>query len=188
MRKTFLYGFTIVCFFSAALFSWLFYFHYQEIKGQTVTAWTEDHKADCGIVLTGAINRIPDAFEQLYLKRIKKLIISGVHPKTELRDIFPHRYFYGDLDKGDIILEKRSLTTYGNAQQSLPFVEALNCRDVVLITSKLHMPRAFQTFRNHFPEDIPIYQRATVGKSFRAHPTRVGVEALKSLFYDLWLY
>lgn len=188
MRKAFFYSFVLVSFLAMLMVSWLFYIHYKKIKAQPVTAWTQDHRADCGIVLTGAINRIPDAFEQLYLKRVKKLIISGVNPKTTLQDIFPHRYFYGDLDEGDIILEKTSLTTYGNAQQSLPFVEALNCRDVVLITSKLHMPRAYRTFRNHFPKDIPIYQRATVGKAFKAHPTRVGVEALKSLFYDLWLY
>ncbi|MEM7646179.1 MAG: YdcF family protein, partial [Pseudomonadota bacterium] len=162
--------------------------HYRKIREFPVTAWSEDHRADCGIVLTGGPSRIADAFDQLYLQRIKKVIISGVNPATQLREIFPQRVFFGGLDRGDIILEKRSLTTYGNALQALPLVEALNCKDVVLMTSKLHMHRAFSTFRAYFPEDIPIYKRATVGKRFQPHWTRVWSETLKTVFYDLWFF
>lgn len=166
----------------------LSYGSFKEIRKFPVTAWLEDHEADCAIVLTGGPNRIFDAFEQLYLKRVKKVIISGVNPAAELRDIFPQKSFYGNLDEGDIILEKRSLTTYGNAQQTLPLVEALNCKDVVLITSKLHMYRAFKTFRTHFPEDIPIYKRSTLGRRYVPHWSRVGAETLKAVFYDLWFF
>lgn len=165
-----------------------YYTLFKTIRDFPVTAWLEDHKADCGVVLTGGPNRIDDGFEQLYLKRVKKIIISGVNPSTQLRDIFPQQAFYGDIDLDDIILEKRSLTTYGNAQQALPLVEALNCKDVVLITSKLHMFRAYETFKTHFPEEIPIYKRSTVGKRYQPHWSRVGAEALKTLFYDLWFF
>lgn len=165
-----------------------FYRHFNLIRSYPVTAWLEDHRADCGVVLTGGPNRIDDAFEQLYLQRVKKIIISGVNPTTELRDIFPQQVFFGDLDPDDIILEKRSLTTYGNAQQALPLVEALNCKDVVLITSRLHMYRAYNTFLAHFPAEIPIYRRSTVGKRYEAHWTRVGAETLKTVFYDLWFF
>ena len=170
------------------LFTIKFYQHFNHIRRFPVTAWLEDHKADCGVVLTGGPNRIDDAFEQLYLKRIKKVIISGVNPSVHLREIFPQSVFFGDLDTDDIILEKRSLTTYGNAQQALPLVEALNCKDIVLITSKLHMFRAHSTFKAHFPKDIPIYQRSTVGKRYESHWSRVGAEALKTVFYDLWFF
>lgn len=187
-RKIFFFGISFVF---AILFSYLAIHAYSKfniISHYPVSAWIEDHKADCGIVLTGGPGRIHDALEQLYLKRIKKLIISGVNPAAELIDIFPQKVFYGDLDDGDIILEKRSLTTYGNAQQALPLVEALNCKDVVLITSKMHMYRAYKTFRNHFPKDIPIYQRSTVGKRYSSHWSRDGLETVKAVFYDLWLY
>jgi len=166
----------------------MFYKHFNRVRQYPVTAWLEDHKADCGVVLTGGPNRIDDALEQLYLKRVKKVIISGVNPRTQLRDIFPQKVFFGDLDQDDIILEKRSLTTYGNAQQALPLVEALNCKDVVLITSRLHMFRAFKTFRTHFPQEIPIYRRSTVGRRFQPHWSRVGAEAFKTVFYDLWFF
>ena len=98
------------------------YRYYRIISNYPVTAWTDDHKADCGVVLTGGPNRVMDAIEQLYQRNVKKIIISGVYPGSELRDIFPQKPFYGDLDSDDIILEKRSLTTYGNAQQALPLV------------------------------------------------------------------
>lgn len=164
------------------------YRHFKTIKNYAVTAWTEDHRADCGVVLTGGPNRIDDAIEQLYLKRIKKLIISGVHPTAELREIFSQIMYFGDIDTDDIILEKRSLTTYGNAQQSLPLVEALTCKDVVLITSRLHMFRAYSTFKAHFPKEIPIYRRATGGKRYHPHWSRVWAETVKTVFYDLWFF
>lgn len=166
----------------------LFYQHFKTIGNYPVTSWLEDHKADCAIVLTGGANRLDDAIEQLYLKRVSKLIITGVNPKSELRDFFPKEAFFGDLDPGDIILEKQSLSTYGNAVQTLPLVEALNCKDVVLITSKLHMYRAHKVFRTYFPEEIPIYRRSTVGKRYQAHWSRVAAEAVKTLFYDLWFF
>jgi uncharacterized SAM-binding protein YcdF (DUF218 family) len=172
----------------------LFYFtlmgyrYFNLINKFPITAWAEDHTADCAVVLTGGPNRIEDAFEQLYLKRVKKVIISGVNPAAQLKDIFPQKVFYGDIDEDDIILEKRSLTTYGNAQQALPLVEALNCKDVVLITSKLHMVRAYSMFRKHFPIEIPIYKRSTIGKDFDSHWTRVASEAFKAVFYDFWLF
>ena len=145
----------------------LFYQHFKIIKAYPVTSWTQDHRADCAVLLTGGANRIDDGIEQLYLKRVSKLIIAGVNPKSQLRDFFPQEAFFGSLDPGDIIIEKQSQTTYGNAVQTLPLVQALNCKDVVLITSKLHMFRAYNVFRTYFPEDIPIYQRSTVGRILR---------------------
>ena len=50
------------------LFAVNFYQNFNRISAFPVTAWTEDHKADCGVVLTGGPNRLKDAFEQLYLK------------------------------------------------------------------------------------------------------------------------
>ena len=161
---------------------------YKNIGDTVVTSWSTDHRADCGVVLTGGPNRIGDAVEQLYLGRIKKVIISGVNPAVELADIFPQKTFYGTLNSEDIILEKRSLTTYGNAQQALLLVQALNCKDVVLITSRTHMHRAFKTFRSHFPKEIPIYQRATVGRRLKPHWFRLFTEVCKALFYDFWFY
>jgi uncharacterized SAM-binding protein YcdF (DUF218 family) len=153
-----------------------------------VTSWTEDQTADCAVVLTGGPQRVREGFDLLIRRSVQKLIISGVNPQAELRDIFPQWPFHGGLRESDVILEKHSQTTYGNAQQSLALVEALRCRDIVLITSRVHMYRALSTFRAEFPPTIPIYPRAIVAGSYAPEWGELGWEALKGVFYSFWAY
>jgi uncharacterized SAM-binding protein YcdF (DUF218 family) len=167
---------------------WLFRREKILIASEPISAWTEDHRADCAVVLTGGAGRIREGFDLLAQGQVHKLIISGVHPHATLRDIFPQWPYYGPLRAEDVVLERRSGTTYGNAQQSLPLVEAMRCRSVVLVTSHLHMRRAFQTFRQVYPKEILILTR---GVSSGAVPPRLydlSIEVLKSLFYSLWAY
>ncbi len=161
---------------------------YNRVRSQVVNSWFEDNSADCGVVLTGGANRIREGIDLLAQKSIQKLIISGVHPRATLREIYPLLPFYGSINEQDIVLEKRSTTTYGNAQQTLPLVEALKCRDVVLITSQIHMYRAFKTFRGSFPIQIPILSRAVLAGRSEGGVDEVIWESFKSLFYSLWAY
>ena len=126
---------------------------------------------------------MPDAAEQ-----VRKLIISGVHPHATLREIFPQWPFYGGLHEEDVVLERRSATTYGNAQQSLPLVEAMHCHSLVLVTSHLHMRRAFKTFRRVFPPEILIVTRSVSSGYIPPRSWDLGLETLKALFYSLWAY
>lgn len=152
------------------------------------TSWTDEIQADCAVVLTGGAGRVKEGVDLLYRGAVKKLIVSGVHPKAVWREILPQAVFYGDLREEDVVLEKRSTTTYGNAIQSLPLVEALHCRSVALVTSTLHMHRAYQTFRGVFPQDFPILIHATVGGSLRPPLDYALAETIKSVFYSLWAY
>ena len=158
------------------------------ILKQKVTAWTNDNRADCTVVLTGGPGRVREGFDILAQGRTRKLIISGVYPQAELREIFPQWPYYGPLNEEDVILEKRSATTYGNAQQSLPLVEALRCKDILLVTSRLHMHRSFKIFRAVFPSDISITPRAIVAGSYNPTFLELFFETTKALFYDLWAY
>jgi uncharacterized SAM-binding protein YcdF (DUF218 family) len=155
---------------------------------EPISAWTEDHKGDCAVVLTGGAGRVREGFDLLAQGQVRKLIISGVHAHSTLRDIFPQLPFYGDLRPEDVILERRSTTTYGNAVQSLPLVEALRCRRVVLITSHVHMRRSLKTFRAVFPADVLLSTRSISSGAVPARSSDVFVEALKSIFYSLWAY
>lgn len=159
-----------------------------KIEASTVTSWTEDHRGDCAIVLTGSAGRVKEGMDLLAQKQVRKLVIAGVNPGSRLREIFPQWPFYGEVSEQDVILEKRSQTTYGNAQQALSFVEALNCRDVVLITSRLHMYRAYRTFRAVFPESVSIYSRSVLVGSFESSWYDSIAEGIKSLFYSIWVY
>jgi uncharacterized SAM-binding protein YcdF (DUF218 family) len=175
-------------FFLIALILFRFRVEYKMVTATAPTSWSEDAQADCAVVLTGGPGRTKEGVDLLYRGAVKKLIVSGVHPKVAWRDILPQLPYYGGLREEDIVLERRSTTTYGNAVQSLPLVEALHCRSIALITSTLHMYRAYQTFRSVFPEDFPIVAHATVGGELQAPLGDAIAETTKSAFYSLFAY
>ena len=167
---------------------WSYVREIRVILQQPLNSWTDDASADCAVVVTGGPNRIREGVDLLARHVVQKLIISGVNPQASFREIFPLWAFYGDLRDQDVILERRSRTTFGNAQQTFPLVEALRCRDLLLITSRTHMHRTLATFRAEFPPGFPIIPRAVVAVSVEPSWAEVGNEALKSLFYSTWAY
>ncbi len=160
----------------------------QKVTQYPVSAWTESQQAECAIVLTGEKSRVGEGFDLLYRNQVKRLIISGVNPTSYLEEIFPNIIFYGKIEPENIILEKSSKTTFGNAQQTLPIVETLKCHDIILVTSRLHMYRSMRTFQAAYPADIPIYPRGTVGRRYVLTFDQIAIESLKSMFYSLWVY
>jgi uncharacterized SAM-binding protein YcdF (DUF218 family) len=170
------------------VFTWSWIREVQLILSQPVNSWTEDVSADCAVALTGGPQRIREGLDLLSRHAVQKLIISGVHAQATLRDIFPLLPYYGDLREQDVILERRSQTTFGNAQQTFPLVEALHCRDLVLITSRIHMRRALSTFRAEFPAEFPIIVRAVPAITDPPGWDELAWESLKSLFYSSWAY
>lgn len=137
---------------------------------------------DCGVVLTGSAGRIREAFEALAQKRISKLIIAGVYKEAQLGQIFPHLPFYTDISEDDVILDKKSESTYGNAVQSLALVKALKCRNVLLITSQIHMFRAHRIFQEVYPIEIRI-SKMTVANKKDFGFLDGSLETVKSSFY-----
>ncbi|MGZ3768873.1 MAG: YdcF family protein [Bdellovibrio sp.] len=165
-----------------------YYDEYQKVQSETVVSWQKTLTADCAVVLTGGPGRVREGFDLLANQKIKKLVISGVYSNARMREIMPVWSFYGNLSENDVVLDRRSETTFGNAQQSLPIVEALKCRDILLITSRLHMYRAYNTFRETYPENIYIRKYSIIGGRYESSILEKGFEALKSLFYSLWAY
>ena len=167
---------------------WVFRREKGLVRKEPVTAWAEDHRADCAVVLTGGPGRVREGFDLLAQRQVHKLIISGVHPSATLREIFPQWPYYGPLRAEDVVLERRSGTTFGNAQQTLPLVEALRCRSVVLVTSHIHMRRALKTFRGVYPAEVLILTRGVSSGAVPPRSSDLTAEVLKSLFYSLWAY
>lgn len=183
LGKTF-YGILII----GIGFALAFIRQYDKVASQPITAWTEDVSADCAVVLTGGSNRVREGLDLLSRGQVKKLIISGVYSNATLREIYPLWPFYGDVKEQDVILERRSATTYGNAQQTISIVEALGCRDVALVTSNLHMYRAFQTFQASYPAHILLIKYAVNSGRGEASLWEISTEVLKTMFYSLWAY
>lgn len=163
----------------------LLFFEYQKIQKSTVNAWTDNTQADCGVVLTGGPGRLREGFDLLVNKHIQKLIISGVHAQATIEDLFPLYSIYGDVNLDDIILERKSQTTFGNAQQSMTLIDALKCRDIILITSRLHMYRSLYVFEKSLSETVLIKSRAVIGSERDQSLVAILTETVKSLFYKL---
>jgi uncharacterized SAM-binding protein YcdF (DUF218 family) len=151
-------------------------------------AWEEDLTADCAVVLTGGPGRVKEGLDLLVRKQVHRVIISGVNPQVTLRDLYPQLALYPQVPEDSIVLERHSETTYGNAQQSLPIVEALQCRDILLVTSYLHMRRAYRTFLANYPEEIKVVPYGIAGSDFPPHYWDLFIEATKSWFYSLWAF
>lgn len=158
------------------------------MQSEPVQSWTKTQNADCAVVLTGGYGRVREGFDLLANKNVKKLVIAGVYSNARLREIMPVWSFYGNLSESDVVLDRRSETTYGNAQQSLPIVEALKCRDILLVTSRIHMYRSYKTFSATYPENIYVQKHSMVGGRYESSVWEVSFEAMKSLFYSLWAY
>lgn len=180
-------SFWALLFLTAGL-SYRFYHEYKSVEQEEIQSWVRTPTADCAIVLTGGPGRVREGFDLLANQNVKKLLISGVYSNARLREIMPVWALYGNLSENDVVLDRRSETTFGNAQQSLPLAEALKCRDVLLVTSRLHMYRAYRTFRATFPENIYLEKHSMVGSRYEASVWETSFEALKSLFYSLWAY
>ena len=154
-------------------------------------------KADCAVVLTGAAGRIREGITLLSHRQVQKLIISGVHQHSTLADMYPEILFYPEIKLENVILERRSSSTAGNAQASLPIVEALNCQSILLVTSDYHMFRALKTFTQTFPGAIRITPFPV--QSDRLHMRRgrffdthfwgtIFEEWIKFIFYEIFVF
>ncbi|MDZ4678366.1 MAG: YdcF family protein [Oligoflexia bacterium] len=169
---------------------------YAEILVSTPSAIINS-KADCAVVLTGAPGRVREGITLLSHKQVKKLIISGVHQYSTLSEMFPEILFYPEIELENVILERRSSSTAGNAQQSLIIVEALQCQSVLLVTSDFHMHRTLNTFTQIFPATLTIKpyplqsdrmrKRAKLWFDTRFWST-VFDEWLKCIFYLIFVY
>lgn len=158
------------------------------VRQEQIQSWTTTAKAECAVVLTGGPNRVREGFDLLSRKQVRTLIISGVHSSVELRDIMPVWIFYPNLIENDIVLERRSNTTFGNAQQSAVLAEALRCHSILLVTSVRHMSRAFRTFRAAFPDEIEIKKHSVMGGRNEMDFFETWTEIFKSFFYSLWAF
>lgn len=174
--------------FAVFVFCAIFIRDFRRINNYPINSWNEGVTGDCGIVLTGGAGRVREGFDLLSQEQIKKLIISGVNPRAQLTEIFPQLPYYPNVDEQNVILERRSTTTFGNVYQSLSIAEALKCRSIVIITSRIHMYRAHRSFESALPEGIVATERAVLSGGLDFDFTETLLETMKSVFYSLWAY
>ena len=158
----------------------------RNVRGEPIEGVSDDlEPSDCGVVLTGSPGRMRESFEVLAQHKVRKLIISGVYRDAKLHEIFPQLPYYPEVNPGDVILEKISRSTLSNVEQSLVVAQALKCSNILLMTSRLHMYRAYRTFRVLFPSQIAIRKYAIVNPGKEDSLWAIFLETIKSIFYRL---
>lgn len=170
-----------------ALMGWWSWHERNRVLSVPMSSWEVPSLGDCAVVFTGGPGRVPEGFDLLRSGRVKKLLVMGVYEHSELRDIFPQIHFMKDIDDRDVVLERYSRTTYGNAVQSLPLIESLRCRSLVLVTSQLHMYRSKRTLAALLGDQYDLTGHPVFDPT-RSSLGPVQMEVLKSMFYSVWAY
>jgi len=113
--------------------------------------------ADSVVVLTGAGGeRIPTAMSLIGKGAGKRLLISGVNPKTsreQMAALWP-----GDASGFDccVDLGMKATTTQENAEEVRIWASDHNFDRILLVTSDYHMPRAMLELRDASPDALFI--------------------------------
>lgn len=98
-------------------------------------------KADGIVVMTGGQSRIKEAVRLLKEGYGRRLLISGVNPRTGQSDLIR----LTDLDKQTfsccVDLGYTALNTIGNAAETQTWAAAHGYRSLIVVTSNYHMPR-----------------------------------------------
>jgi uncharacterized SAM-binding protein YcdF (DUF218 family) len=113
---------------------------------------TLGRNADGIVVVTGGALRIADAVELLAAGRGKRLLISGVHPTTTIREIARLMPEYEPLIFCCVDLDHSAVNTVGNAVETQHWVKALGFRSLIVVTSNYHMPRTMAELAWHLPD------------------------------------
>ena len=108
-------------------------------------------RSDGIVVLTGGTERIADGARLMAGGYGRRMLISGVNPKTQAEDL---ARLYGDLRDFSVCcvdLGYQALNTRGNANEAARWAEKHDLKSIIVVTSDYHMPRTIAEFRRAMP-------------------------------------
>ncbi len=108
--------------------------------------------ADGIVVLTGGQKRISEGSRLLKLKLGKRLLISGVNPKTTKEDVIAISGLEPEEFTCCVDLGYEALNTPGNAQEASIWARQKNFQSLIVVTSSYHMPRSLAELARQMPQ------------------------------------
>lgn len=116
-------------------------------------------RADAIVVVTGGEDRISAALGLLRQGSGRRLLISGVNPRTSTAAIRDQTGERRQLFECCVDIGREASDTIGNAEETRDWAAAHGYRSLIVVTSSYHMPRTLAEFA-----------RAMPGLDFVAHP------------------
>lgn len=113
-------------------------------------------EADAILVLTGGENRIAEGFRAWKEGKGKELFILGAGREATLSSILPAGTEVSPAELMRIHIEGWSETTLENAFSAKSAVVSQGYREVILVTSDYHVPRAYLALRKVLPPGVSI--------------------------------
>ena len=123
-------------------------------------------QADGIVVLTGGTQRIAKGIELLKMEHGKRLLISGVNPKTTKKDIFSISGLEPEKFECCVDLGYKARNTLGNAEEAANWAREKNFKSLIVVTSSYHMPRSLAVFSQMMP-NIKLVAHPVVPSFFK---------------------
>ena len=121
---------------------------------------------DAIVVLTGGSRRLEEGLHLLFIKRAKKLFVSGVYRGVDVRRLLAHSRGNPEELVCCIKLGYTAESTQGNAAETSVWLQSEGYKSIRLVTASYHMPRSIKEFSHKMP-DIMIIPHAVFPKQFK---------------------
>lgn len=109
-------------------------------------------QADGIVVLTGADNRIPEGMRLLAEQKGRRLLISGVNPRTSREEVRRYNRAADGLFACCVDIGYLAQDTIGNADEAMEWARRHKYRRLIVVTSSYHMPRSLAEISRVLPE------------------------------------
>ena len=121
-----------------------------------------DERTDAIVVLTGSPGRLERGFALLAQDRAQAVLISGVPTGARPQDYAARYGVDPALFPAKISLGQESVDTRTNAEEAARWLDRRRYRSIRLVTSDLHMHRAYYEIGRRVGADVTILTDADV--------------------------
>ncbi len=112
---------------------------------------SDTRRSDAIVVLTGGAARVSEGLRLLAAGLGDHLLISGVHPSTELPELMALAPEVPGRLAARITLDRDAADTVGNARETARWVRENEVRSLRVVTAAYHMPRSLLELQRTLP-------------------------------------
>ena len=144
-------------------------------------------KADGIVALTGGPERITEAVELLAAGRGKRMLITGVNPTTKMEEIARQLPSFEAQFNCCVDLDRSALNTIGNAVETRRWARERGFKSLVIVTSRVHMPRALAELEHEMP-DVTLIPYPVITDRQRAEPGWTSSASMRAFVVEYLKY